>query len=277
MSSYNGKVIISGEHSVVYGELALAAPASLKVTASVVDQDWSEESELVRRAIELAGGDRTIHVRIESEIPIGAGLGSSAAVAAATISAVRIYLSKPTTQDELFNLAFECERLSHGNPSGVDPAAVVYGGLIAYTKGKPVEKLIIKKPIEVLLVNTGKPEETTKEMVELVAKREGKERIITEIGRITKEVRERLVVGEETGELFNKNGILLEELGVVGEQAKALADKLRGLGAAVKITGAGGVASGSGMMLVFNLDLAKVKVMLDNMSVPYYEITLGGI
>ena len=137
MSSYNGKVIISGEHSVVYGELALAAPASLKVTASVVDQDWGEESELVRRAIELAGGDRTIHVRIESEIPIGAGLGSSAAVAAATISAVRIYLSKPTTQDELFNLAFECERLSHGNPSGVDPAAVVYGGLIAYTKGKP--------------------------------------------------------------------------------------------------------------------------------------------
>ncbi len=271
-----GKAILAGEHAVVYGEMALAAQISLGVRARVVEGK-KEANIIILKAIEIAGGSNDIGVLVESELPIGAGLGSSAAVAAATIKAVRKYLGKTIEKEELFELTMECERIAHGNPSGIDPATVVYGGLIAFTKGKPIEKLVIKKPIEVLLVNTGKPEETTKEMVELVAKREGKERIITEIGRITKEVRERLVVGEETGELFNKNGILLEELGVVGERAISLADKLRGLGAAVKITGAGGVASGSGMMLVFNLDLAKVKVMLDNMSVPYYEITLGGI
>lgn len=275
-STIFGKVIICGEHAVVYGEMALAAQISLGVRARVVEGK-KEANIIILKAIEIAGGSNDIGVLVESELPIGAGLGSSAAVAAATIKAVRKYLGKTIEKEELFELTMECERIAHGNPSGIDPATVVYGGLIAFTKGKPIEKLVIKKPIEVLLVNTGKPEETTKEMVELVAKRQGKERIITEIGRITKEVRERLAVGEETGELLNKNGILLEELGVAGEQAKTLADKLRELGAAVKITGAGGVASGSGMMLVLNSDLAKVKVMLDNMSAPYYEITLGGI
>ena len=114
---------------------------------------------------------------IESELPIGSDWDSSAAVSAATIKAVREYLNKPINEDELFNLTFECENW-HMVRIWADPAAVVYGGLIAYTKGQLFERLQIERPLKLLLVNTGKPTETTKEMIELVAKKLGNTEII---------------------------------------------------------------------------------------------------
>jgi len=122
-----GKVILAGEHAVVYGKMALAASISLGVRVSVVESGGSEKNPIVDKAIKVAGGDQNTRVLIESELPIGSGLGSSAAVAAATIKAVREYLGKPINEEELFKLTFECEKIAHGNASGLDPAAVVYG------------------------------------------------------------------------------------------------------------------------------------------------------
>ena len=148
-----GKIILAGEHAVVYGKQALAVSISLGVEVNMSKGVMGSQTELVKKAIEMAGGDGDLQVKIESELPIGSGLGSSAAVAVAVIKAVREYLKKPIENDELFNLTMECEKLAHGNPSGLDPATVIYGGLICYTKGKPLEKLNIKKPLKLLLIN----------------------------------------------------------------------------------------------------------------------------
>jgi mevalonate kinase len=269
-----GKVILAGEHAVVYGEMALVAQISLGVKVEVV-VGKKETDLLIRKAIDLAGGKDKVGVKITSEIPIGSGLGSSAAVAAAIIKQVRNYFRKPIGEDELFEYTMECERIAHGNPSGIDPASVVYGGLITFVKGKPIEKLKIKNKLKLLLVNSGKPGETTREMVELVAQQRGKEKNIREIGKIAREIRDKLAKGEEIGQLINKNGYLLEKLGVVGKKAITLANKLREMGAAVKITGAGGVKTGSGMMMVIHPNLEKIGSVLRDEKIDYWPITIG--
>ena len=273
-----GKVILTGEHAVVYGKMALAASISLGVRVRVVKRGGSEKNPLIDQAIEVAGGSRDLQIEIESEIPTGSGLGSSAAVSAATIMVVREYLRKPIENDELFELTMECEKLAHGNPSGIDASTVVYGGLIGFVKGKTVEKLQIKKPLKLLLVDSGKPSETTKEMVEMVAKNPEKNQIIDNIGNLTKKVKANLQ-GESLKvlrNLLNENGLLLEKLGVVGEMAKKLSNELRDMGASVKITGAGGVKTGSGMMIVMNPDLTQIKKLLDNRQIDYFETEIGG-
>jgi mevalonate kinase len=270
-----GKVILAGEHAVVYGKMALAASISLGVRATVVESGGSEKNFIIDKAIEVAGGDHTVQILIESELPIGSGLGSSAAVSAAVIKAVREYLGKPTTEDELFHLTFECEKLAHGNASGLDPAVVVHGGLIAYIKGQPLERLKAEKPIQLLLVHTGKPSETTKEMIELVAQNPEKIQIIDEIEKVVKQIRERIVMGDDISELINQNGFLLERLGVVGDRALLLSSELRKLGANVKIAGAGGVKTGSGMMIVMSDDVTQIKKLLDNRQIDYFETVIG--
>lgn len=270
-----GKVILSGEHAVVYRKMALAASISLGVSARVVESVGNEKNPLINKAIAVAGGDETIQIKIESELPIGSGLGSSAAVSAATIKAVREYLRKPINDDELFELTMECEKLAHGNPSGIDASVVVYGGLIGFVKGKPVERLKINQPVKLLLADSGKPSETTKEMIELVAGKPEKDELIAQIGMVTKQVKQKLLNGLDVGELLNQNGLLLEKLGVVGEKTKKLSRELRAMGASVKITGAGGVKTGSGMMIVMSPDLTKTKTLLDNKQISYFETEIG--
>ena len=270
-----GKVILSGEHAVVYGKMALAASISLGVLVSVVESDGSEKTEIVQKAIEVAGGNENNQVKIESELPVGSGLGSSAAVAAATIKAVKDYLGQPTTTEELFELTMECEKLAHGNPSGVDPAVVIYGGLVAYTKGQPIKRIKLEKPIKILLVDSGRPSESTRAMVELVAQNPAKIKIIDQIGVLVEQIKLYLERGDEIRDLLNKNGLLLEDLGVVGSRASRLSKKLREMGASVKITGAGGVKTGSGMMMVMGDGFGQIKNLLDNIQITYFETVLG--
>lgn len=270
-----GKVILSGEHAVVYGKMALAASISLGVSARVVESVGNKKNLLINKAIAVAGGDETIQIKIESELPIGSGLGSSAAVSAATIRAVREYLRNPINDDDLFELTMECEKLAHGNPSGIDASVVVYGGLIGFVKGKPVERLKINQPVKLLLADSGKPSETTKEMIELVAGKPEKNELIAQIGMVTKQVKQKLLNGLDVGELLNQNGLLLEKLGVVGEKTKKLSRELRAMGASVKITGAGGVKTGSGMMVVMAPDVVKIKQLLDNGQIDYFETMIG--
>ena len=279
MTFIRGKAIISGEHSVVYGKPALVSSIDLGVSVKVRKGTFVTPKEdkmgLIKRAIKVAGGDNNIDVEINSELLVGAGMGSSAAISVATIKSVREYLGRPIGNDELFELAMECERIAHKNPSGVDPAAVIYGGLIKFVKGQGFERLVIKMPVNVLLFNSGLPAETTGEMVELVAEKECKDKIIQEIAKVTGKVKEILTTGGEIKEVINENGRLLEELGGVGERALKLSRALRIAGYGVKIAGAGGVKTGSGMMLVAGEDFAQAKKMLDNMQIDYFETVIG--
>ncbi len=279
MVSVFGKVILSGEHAVVYGKPALVASIDkgVYVRAKRV-RSPQHYNKIVEKAREVAGGDEYVSLLIHGDLPVGSGLGSSAVVGAATIMAVRDLLGKPVTdKDELFSLTMECERVAHGNPSGVDPAAVVYGGLIRFIKGEPIKHLHIARPLSFLLVNTGKPIETTREMVELVAANPKAPVVIEQIADVTASIQAGLEKGSDVTTLFDENGKLLELLGVVGKKAKDLSGTLRGMGASVKIVGAGGVGKGSGMMMVLSPDVEKMKNFLDNSKIDYFETTVGGL
>lgn len=286
-----GKVLISGEHSVVYGERALVAGID-KGARVVLEEDLSlskpeilakhDGMGLVKKAVKVAGGGALpLRIRIESDLPVGSGLGSSAALGAATIKAVKTYLGETITQQAWFDLTMEVERVAHGNPSGVDPAGVIYGGLVRFVKGKEITPLKTKKVISFLLVQTGKPKESTKEMVVEVVGNQMREKekmtntIIKNIGKVTRKLETAMRAGGEIRELINENGRLLEQLGVVGTKAKILADELRKMGAGVKIVGAGGIRKGSGMMLVYdsNLDLERSYLKQHNWN--YMEVTIG--
>ncbi len=143
-----GKVILFGEHAVVYGRhaLALPIPAAVKATVSVAEQhtllnvlDWglridvARDSEdgaaaavfLIMDKLGLTNSNFTINV--SSSLPRGMGLGSSAAIAVAITRALAKCKQIKLTDNEVNNIAFECEKLAHGTPSGIDNAVSCFG------------------------------------------------------------------------------------------------------------------------------------------------------
>lgn len=154
-----GKVIISGEHFVVSGSPAIAAAIDLYATAKVLEVSSGPsviyaEDLGIRMALgadppqelrplisvinALKGLDYDIprfEAHIRSSVPASAGLGSSAAIGAAFAMALSALAGDRLSREQLFSVTMEGERVAHGNPSGVDPAAVVNGGVILYRKG----------------------------------------------------------------------------------------------------------------------------------------------
>jgi mevalonate kinase len=149
-----GKIILFGEHAVVYGRPAIAvplaqvqaravvsanpraAPGSVQFQAPEVNLDASLEAlppdHPLRRAVELVGGALGLErlpaltLRITSSIPVASGLGSGAAVSVAVIRALAAFLGQPLPPEQVSALAFEVEKLHHGTPSGIDNTVITY-------------------------------------------------------------------------------------------------------------------------------------------------------
>src|SRR3989344_1811383 len=111
-----------------------------------------------------------VRLEINSEIPIGAGLGSSAALSVAITKAVAEVHGKNISKEEINSTAFAVEKYMHGTPSGGDNSACCYGGLIWFQKPDVIEPLTIvfSSLKNFLLVNTGPPKKTTGELVQHV-------------------------------------------------------------------------------------------------------------
>jgi mevalonate kinase len=272
-----GKVLVSGEHSAVYGEPAIVAGLDFGVTVVVNPGKTNAHNPIIAKALEVSGVPaEKVQLDIDSKLPMGSGMGSSAAVAAAVIKALYQFTNEKIDNEKLFDLVMECERVAHGNPSGVDPAAVVYGGLIWYTKGKPIERFEVKKPRDILLIDSGGRSETTKEMVEMVAKNRARnKKIIDNLGGVTKKLRTALEKDDSLLDAVNENGKLLEKLGVVSESTVGLIKQLRSIGAGVKISGAGGVKTGSGILLVVSPDLDTIQEFAKSKQLSFWRTTIG--
>lgn len=241
-ASAPAKLILSGEHAVVYGYPALATAINLRLIA------YSDGN-------------------IESDIPIGAGMGSSAAFAVAK-SALKI---EKIDKDKINALAYALEKKQHGNPSGVDNTVSTYGGFLWYRKESENFKIFksfvpkIKLP-PVFVINTGRPLETTGQMVKLVAdakihRKSYFHRVFREIEGVTKEFL-RFLTGEKTanfGELITSNERLLETLGVVSKSTRELIKQIEKTGGHAKISGAGGRKENSGIILIYHKDPEKLK------------------
>ena len=192
-------------------------------------------------------------------IPINSGLGSSAALATALVWALL-----PHESDNKKNkLVKVIEDFQHGKSSGVDQTIVREGGWLKFQKGKfkPVS-LWLKQAI---LIDSGRPKESTGDMVKQVAQGNFSKEF-KQIGNIADNWNEQLIRGNEK---------LLEKIGVVGKKAQTMIRKIEAGGGMAKICGGGGVKAGSGMLLAVHPDENKLIQLIKQNKWPYLRVELG--
>lgn len=301
--SVPGKVHLMGEHAVVYGRPALLAAINLRLTVSLESsQDGNKIVpalatpyvkpilEIVRKHLHLQSLP-AMKIKIKSEIPIGYHLGSSAAAAVATSAACLYFLRKTWDMPLVNQLAYEAEKIYHGNPSGGDNTAVTYGGFLWYRKElefiKGMVQLAFKLPTKLnhfYLIDTGKPAETTREMVELVKSKmqSASWRTKMEESMNQNEIQTKRLVtaikennGKEIVDAINLGERTLEAMGVVSQKAISLIRSLEADGAAVKILGGGGLAAGVGFLLCYQPKEDKLKSFCQNRKRDFFAIELG--
>lgn len=274
-ASVPGKIILFGEHAVVYGEPAIAVPVSSLQTRAVVTANIKGESgeihvdapdislsaalsdlqdnHPVRAAILAAiGPDRdpatvpACNILITSSIPPSSGLGSGAAVSAAIIRALSAFLGNRLSDEIVSDLTYNVEKIHHGTPSGIDNTVVAYQQPIYYQKGDPFQFLDIPEPFTILIADCGIPG-NTKDAVERVRQNwindpDKHEMIFQSIGQITQEARESILSGlpAALGPLMDKNHEYLQELDISLPELDHLVNTARNEGAqGAKISGGG--------------------------------------
>jgi len=220
-----------------------------KRSSSAENQELLEPLRLAASATldHLGTEERSVHVDANCQIPIGAGLGSSASTTVATISAVAKSRGTRLDRREIFKLAFIPENYLHGKPSVVDHAICTYGGIIQFRKPSKIKSVNVKRPPMILVCDSG-IHRSTKALVGSVVKRsrEQTERFQThleEINTLSNAVVKALQSEDdkELGSLMNRNHELLRQIGVstpMLDRLVAAARKGGALGA--KLTGAGG-------------------------------------
>lgn len=282
------KVILSGEHAVVYGKPALVSAINLRLvftisSRSYQDGNLNKEILIISQKVKdylknqkIDFKDYPFNYKIDTEIPVGRGLGSSAALSvAAAASFLEFYVGRKFDKEIINGLAFEIEKHFHQNPSGVDNSAVCFGGLILYQKKIQLTNLNYKIPEsfeeKLLLIDSGQPKETTAEMVNFVKKTINKKVLIDAEKIVSKLI---LSIKKEDERLFEKclndNEKLLEEIGVVSEKTKKLLEDFNKFGSG-KVTGAGGRKNGSGFILFFAENKIGLEDFLKTNKIKYYE------
>lgn len=277
-----GKVTIFGEHAVVYGRPAIVSSIDKRVYVTaerrndnyirILAQDLSYRGLLIKigdkieieannkvleplkyivKAIEVASeyiNEKSgIDISISSEMPIGAGLGTSAAVSVATLAAYSYVLGHELSLNEIAKLGHVVELTVQGIASPMDTTISTFGGLIYLVPNVGFEKLSFNSEVDFILGYV-KREESTAKMVKKV--RELKERnekviemIMSSIGIIAEEGKLAILKGdlERLGLLMNINHGLLESLGVSTKLINDMVYASRNAGAiGAKLTGAGG-------------------------------------
>lgn len=261
-----GKIIISGEHSVVYGHPAFAIPLPIQLTLTLfLDQPKNTPTQnspyfqYIQTKCEEFFQKKfsSLCVHIDSAIPQNSGLGSSAAVACAYIKAYAKLCKKHLSPDELFSLVLGCEKWAHKTPSGIDPAVVVYETPLVLSR-KNNSPFLQKKSQSFfslhncVIIHSGTAQESTKDMIERVARHPQKMAIVKKIGTITKKIVTDLELQKNPWPLLHKNQLLLERLGIVGRKAAKMVRHIEAAQGYAKVCGAGGIKGGSGVILAYH-------------------------
>lgn len=259
-----GKIILAGEHAVVYGYPAIAMTLDLEVHIFAklskkpglvflnpkIDPEHKSAllfAEVLPRLIKLLGPRvAELEFQIDSDIPGGCGLGSSAALSVGLIRAVLEFLGESRTPNQIADMALELEKIFHGNPSGVDHTVIAQEGLIWFQKGR-FEKIVSKQALN-FKISMASPHAGTLAAVQAVRQRYEQDPIQTTqlfeaISRLTFQMRSAIEQGDldKIGQLMNQNHELLKQLGVSTSELDALCALALEQGAlGAKLTGAGG-------------------------------------
>jgi mevalonate kinase len=279
-ASAPGKVILTGEHFVVYGEPALVMAINRNVHVRV--QERQDNSIRVSSTLGFSGtfqgtkfkpekgGDETLkiltpiqvsaqavlnyleedhglNIEVDSNIPIAVGLGSSGALAVATIAAVGKLFGIDFTEKEIIKLSLEAEKIVHVNPSGIDQTISTKGGIIYYKRDEGTSKIDIDVPIPIVIGNTGIKRNTGKIVDNVRFMRDKFPQLINPLihvaGDLTIQVIKALKHRDLNmiGELMDLNHSLLTAIGVSNDVIDRFVHVSKQSGAlGAKITGAGG-------------------------------------
>lgn len=269
-ASAPGKFILHGEHAVVYGVPAIACPvAGVSATAHVYPK---ETPGIVVDAIDLNAQIRTqtdldhplslatnnllaqlgispppgLTIKLQSTIPIAAGLGSGASITTALIRALAQALGKQLTNATVSDLVFEIEKLFHGTPSGIDNTVVAYAQPVWFIRDQELIPLKTKTPFHILIGDTGIASETVTAVAgvrqRFDANPDQYQAYFDAIAALAHNAREIIETGNpaELGLLFNENHRLLQRIGVSNAELDTLVNAAKNAGAlGAKLSGGG--------------------------------------
>ena len=274
-ASAPGKIILFGEHAVVYGRPAIAVPiADVRARATIETAPPNSGFRIVAPDLErdyllidAAPDDplaKTVHITLEhlgqnhlpdaalhvsSTIPLGRGLGSGAAISAAVVRATVDFFGKTISTETVSNLVYEIEKLYHGTPSGIDNTVISYEQPVYFIKGRPVQRLRVANPFTLIIGDTGIVA-STRELVGGVRQRwqvdtQRYEGYFDEVSVIVRHAK--IIIEQEgmsvqaLGKLMNENQELLENIGVSSPELEQLVKAALAAGAwGAKLSGAGG-------------------------------------
>lgn len=267
-ASAPGKIILFGEHAVVYGRPAIAAPvgqvrATAEVVASSVGQHVLNLPDLdlvattddvlfeavVQVEAYLSAQLPPLEMTVRSAIPIASGMGSGAATAAALIRALLLHMGAEAAEQTVCDLTFAVEKLHHGTPSGIDNTVVAFEQPVFFVRAEPhnrIEPFHIKRPLQLLIGDTGVRSSTmvTVGDVRRLWEEDSAEynTYFTQIAQITLAARTAIENGElvRLGQLMNENHAVLQKMTVSSAELDTLvAAALAGGALGAKLSGGG--------------------------------------
>ena len=269
-----GKIILFGEHAVVYGQPAIAIPVNqLKATARIMPNPQGKpgivriqapqiqldaflsdlpEDHPIAAAVHLAFQTASINqpppftLQLSSTIPIAGGMGSSAAVSVAILRALTNFFGKPLPPEQISKLAYTVEEIHHGTPSGIDNNVIAHQKPVFYRRDEPIEFLYVKGPTHWVIGDTGEKTPTRETVGDIRQKYQADPECFNaffeQIGDISRQAQQGLIDGNLPllGELMDQNQRLLEKIGVSSPRLEHLIQAARDAGAqGAKLSGGG--------------------------------------
>ncbi len=284
-----GKIILFGEHAVVYGRPAIAAPVQqVRARAEI----WSANSCIVdavdlnrQLAVAQAPAEDPLalivrltcerlqrplppwRIRVTSAIPLAAGLGSGAAISTAVVRAMLAGFNEQLENADVSALVYEVEKIHHGAPSGIDNTVVAYEQPVWFVRGQQPQPFAMAHPLHWLIADTGVVSPTRIAVGDVRRAWQQNptrlEALFDAAGDIARQARTAIETGDATvlGSLMDENQRLLMEMGVSSPELERLIQAARDAGAlGAKLSGAG--RGGNMIALVQKDDVGRIRQAL---------------
>lgn len=307
--SASAKIILLGEHAVVYGQPALAVPfSSLRSYAEITTSPSGTGLKLVAKDLDhqtfvLDASSRELDnpliqaawllldyldtpppdgiINLHSDIPIASGMGSGAAVTTALFRALLHLMNRSIPDEELNKLVYEVEKIHHGTPSGIDNTVIVFEQPIYFVRNQALERFRVGQPFMLLVGNTGIESSTKIAVSDVRLLYDSNADLISvkfkQIGELVRSGRTAIEDGDciSLGKIMSRNHQLLQELTVSSLELDTLVAAALDSGAlGAKLSGAG--RGGNMIALVNEERMTSVQqALLKAGAVQVYQTMIG--